>query len=233
MDVGPAGGAPRKRGRPAQITLEQVASAATEIGLERLTVQAVADHLGVTRAAVYHYVEGTDELRRLAAHRLLPAFEILAEEHDSWQDWLRSYVDAGRHWRLQNAHLLVEVTVNVADLPWLLVIADEGMGRLMEAGFTAQRAGEAIQFISGLLWINTFDEVLARESPGGRHPQATAMALAEQRGEIVIEHLPLGTGAAAFSNPERRLRREIDWAITALELELARTIEASEPEAAG
>ena len=41
--------------------------ACVEIGLEHVTVQAVADRLGVTRAALYNYVGSSDELRRLAA----------------------------------------------------------------------------------------------------------------------------------------------------------------------
>lgn len=214
--------APRRRGRPSQITLDQVVRAAAVIGLEDLTVQAVADHLGVTRAAVYHYVESTEELRRLAAYGLLPSFDLIVGERDTWQDWLRAFAAAGRNWRLQNAHLLTQVSVGVSELPWMLVVIDEGIDRLMKAGFTTERAGSALQFVGGLLWINSHDEIVARQSPGGRHPQAVAMARSVHRSDLNLKHIPDNVEILAFSDPDGRFHREVEWAIAALELELAR-----------
>jgi AcrR family transcriptional regulator len=213
--------APRRRGRPSQITLDQVVRAAAEIGLEDLTVQAVADHLGVTRAAVYHYVESTEELRRLAAYGLLPSFELIVGDLDTWQDWLRAFAAAGRSWRLQHAHLLAQVSVGVSELPWMLVVIDEGIDRLMKAGFTSERAGHALQFVGGLLWINSHDEIVARQSPGGRHPQAVAMERSLHRSDLNLRHIPDNVELLAFSDPEGRFRREVEWAISALELDLA------------
>jgi AcrR family transcriptional regulator len=214
---------PRRRGRPPQITLDQVVRAAAEIGLEDLTVQAVADHLGVTRAAVYHYVESTDELRRLAAYGLLPAFELIVADLETWQDWLRAFAAAGRKWRLENAHLLEQLSIGVSELPWMLVVLDEGIDRLLKAGFSLNRAGHALQFVGGLLWINSHDEIVARQAPGGRHPQAVAMQRSVHRSDLNLEHIPDNVDLLAFANPDDRFRREIEWAISALELELSQS----------
>jgi AcrR family transcriptional regulator len=213
--------APRRRGRPSQITLEQVVDAAARLGLADLTVQAVADHLGVTRAAVYYYVSSTEELRRIAAHRLLPAFDVLAGDHATWQEWLRAFAEAGRRWRLANADLMAEVWVPMAELPSLLVVADEGIEVLVAAGFPAMRAAHAIQFVVGLVWINTHDEIVARSSPEGRHPQGARITQTVAEADLGLRHIPVEAAQLAFGDPDARFQRELGWAIGALEAELA------------
>ena len=44
-----------------------IVAAAHELGLERLTLRAVADHLGVSISALYHHVSSKEDLMRLAA----------------------------------------------------------------------------------------------------------------------------------------------------------------------
>ncbi len=53
-----------KVGRPPRISRQMIAEAANEIGLDGLTLRAVADHLDVTIAALYHHVSGKDDLMR-------------------------------------------------------------------------------------------------------------------------------------------------------------------------
>ena len=56
-----------KIGRPARIDRAMIARAAYEIGLDRVTMKAVADHLGVSVPGLYHHVQGRDDLMRLGA----------------------------------------------------------------------------------------------------------------------------------------------------------------------
>jgi AcrR family transcriptional regulator len=210
----------RRRGRPSQITFEQVVEAAVHLGLEHITVQAVADHLGVTRAAVYYYVSSSEELRRIAAHRLLPSFDVMTGEHATWQEWLRSFAAAGRQWRLANADLVAQVAIPMSQLPSLLVVVDEGIEILEAAGFPTERAGHALQFIGSILWINSQDEVVARQS-GGHHPQGAGIGQAMADADLGLRHIASDRARHAFDDPDARFQREIDWAISALELELA------------
>src|SRR5690606_10443387 len=53
-----------KVGRPARINRQMIAEAAHELGLDGLTLRSVADHLGVSIAALYHHVSGKDDLLR-------------------------------------------------------------------------------------------------------------------------------------------------------------------------
>lgn len=59
---------PRKPvGRPARIDSQAIFDAALELGLDQLTMRAVADQLGVSISTLYQYVKNRSELVRLAA----------------------------------------------------------------------------------------------------------------------------------------------------------------------
>lgn len=213
----------RGRGRPPVITREQVVDAATRIGLQHLTVQAVADELGVTRAAIYHYVDGVDDLRRLAAYETVPRFAVLRGDHQSWHDWVRAFARACRAWRLEQGDVLLQVTVDPAQLDWFLVIVDEGIDVLVRAGFSEVGAGHALHFVGGVVWINTQDEIIARSSPDGRHPQASEVARTVADQDHELSHVRRNVTGVAFADPDARFERELRWVIDALEVELARS----------
>mgnify|MGYP001792856888 CR=1 FL=1 len=63
------------RGRPPRIRLEDVVDAACRLGLEGLTVVAVANQLGVRDSAIYRYVDSREELLHLVADRALDDFD--------------------------------------------------------------------------------------------------------------------------------------------------------------
>ncbi|GAA4915650.1 AcrR family transcriptional regulator [Nonomuraea thailandensis] len=58
-------------GRTASFTLGDVVEAGTRIGLDQLSMQGVADALGVTTAALYRHVTGRSELERLVGEAIL------------------------------------------------------------------------------------------------------------------------------------------------------------------
>ena len=67
----PRGAARRRVGRPPQISRQAIAEAAQQVGLGNLTLKAVADHLGVSVAGLYHHIRGKEDLLRLAADQAL------------------------------------------------------------------------------------------------------------------------------------------------------------------
>jgi hypothetical protein len=100
-------------------------------------------------------------------------------------------------------------------------VIDEGIEVLVGAGFSIERAGHAIQFIGSLVWINSQDELVARQSPGGHHPQGAGIGQTMATTDLGLRHIATNHAERAFDQPEARFRREIDWAIRALELDLA------------
>ncbi|ALJ19696.1 hypothetical protein AOA12_07165 [Microbacterium sp. No. 7] len=62
-------------------------------GIDALTVQRVADALGVQRSAIYHYVDGRDGLLHVLAERLAERL-VLPEPGDDWRSYLRASFSA-------------------------------------------------------------------------------------------------------------------------------------------
>jgi AcrR family transcriptional regulator len=68
--------ASRQGGRPPLIALDDVIRVGRELGLQRLSINAVAARLGVSATALYRHVEGRWELERLVGEALLSELEL-------------------------------------------------------------------------------------------------------------------------------------------------------------
>jgi AcrR family transcriptional regulator len=68
--------APRQGGRPPQITLDDVIAIGRDLGMRRLSINAVAARLGVSATALYRHVEGRWDLERLVGESLLAELDL-------------------------------------------------------------------------------------------------------------------------------------------------------------
>ncbi len=84
----------KQRGRPATITRADVVDAALglarEVGLDRFTIQQLADELGVAPMTTYHYVSSRSELVQLVVEELLSRVEIPGPETGRWDVQLKT-----------------------------------------------------------------------------------------------------------------------------------------------
>jgi AcrR family transcriptional regulator len=78
-------------GRPRRLTLGAVVEAASQIGLEELSMSTLAVRLGVGIATIYTYVESRDELLRLVAARRAWR-PHLVENNQHWSEVVRAHV---------------------------------------------------------------------------------------------------------------------------------------------
>src|SRR5262249_46519939 len=85
--------AARKAGRPPRISQAMIAEAAREVGLDGLTLRAVADHLGVSVGALYHHVAGREEIIRLAAEESRRAVPAPVDTGQHWAQWLLEWAN--------------------------------------------------------------------------------------------------------------------------------------------
>ncbi len=87
----------RRRGRPPRLSRDHIVDAACELGIENLTMAAVAERLGVTHQSLYGWVQDRDELIDLVSDRLIRQIEILPPADSAeWRDSLRSYANGLR-----------------------------------------------------------------------------------------------------------------------------------------
>lgn len=76
-------------GRPARLDLDRIVAAASAMDLDTLTMQAVAERLGVATSALYRWVDGREGLLDLVSSRM--ADRITPDEPptaETWRAWL-------------------------------------------------------------------------------------------------------------------------------------------------
>lgn len=143
--------APRQRGRPRQITRERIVSAARSLAFDELTMQAVADVLGVDPKALNYHVGDREALRELVA---VEAFAVELGRIDmpaggDWRDVLRRYATA-----LRDATVTLGELVTYFRLPVSGIGALEPVERvlqdLVDAGFSVADAGHILRLVSEL-----------------------------------------------------------------------------------
>jgi AcrR family transcriptional regulator len=80
-----------KVGRPARIDRPAIAEAVLDIGLDGISMKAVADNLGVSVAGLYHHVGNRRELLVLAAEHSLSRVAAPEDTGQHWDEWLREW----------------------------------------------------------------------------------------------------------------------------------------------
>jgi AcrR family transcriptional regulator len=138
------------RGRPRRLSLEQIIDAALNIGLEDMTVQKVADALGVARAVLYNYVGSREELAQIATANLANAHPFPKDIGQPWDAYVRDYAGAlhaffSRHGTLVKSYVdgaLGPLIQTEGAEMWLSVLTREGF-----TGTEALRLQEAIEAV--------------------------------------------------------------------------------------
>jgi AcrR family transcriptional regulator len=78
-----------KRGRPARLSRDAIAGAALDLGVTRLSMNALAEHLGVAKSSLYGWVSSREELLGLVSNvvmeRCLPTDDPVDGD---WRTWL-------------------------------------------------------------------------------------------------------------------------------------------------
>lgn len=141
-----AGGRPV--GRPARIDRDAIAEAVLTLGLDGISMKAVADHLGVSVPGLYHHVANRRELLLLAAERSMARVAPPEDRGQHWDEWLRewarhvytSFVDAPEIL----AHFMS------GELAWesMVDVIDSVLRVLGRAGFEASDAMSAFDTVA-------------------------------------------------------------------------------------
>jgi TetR/AcrR family tetracycline transcriptional repressor len=148
-----AAAAPRRtRGRPAKISREQIVAAARSVASRHLTMQAVADSLGVSRKALHYYVGDRQGLLSLVvADRFeseLGRIELPA--HDDWQSVLRSYTRAFRDGLIQVGIAVDHTPLRGAGAAAALSLAEHVIAVLLNAGFGPDDARRGLTALANI-----------------------------------------------------------------------------------
>jgi AcrR family transcriptional regulator len=177
----------RKRGDRAGITPARVIQAAREIRPGELTVKAVADRLGVDRAAIHHHVGDLDSLRELIArdafHGSLAPVAIPVDS--SWQESCRILAVSMHNAMLAAGSLGAYLQFSLADVGALEPV-EHTLRAMMAAGFDDETAARSLATLSTLAMAIARERLQTPQLAG--HPQVPELRQA-------LQHDPAGAFA--------------------------------------
>ncbi|WP_194839881.1 MULTISPECIES: TetR/AcrR family transcriptional regulator [Aeromicrobium] len=139
----------RKPGRPRALTVEVIAQAALDDGIDSFSMPSVARRLGVAHSGLYRYVTDRDDL-------LVRAMDIAYQDAVwpgsdlSWEELLRELGEST--WRACDAHPGLDRATQMAPRPAPSVLAQMPgwVSQVQKGGFTREDAAVAVEFVLAL-----------------------------------------------------------------------------------
>jgi AcrR family transcriptional regulator len=125
-----------------------IAEAAHDLGLEGLTLKAVADHLGVSVAALYHHVSGKDDLMRVAAEESTRAIPLPVDRGQHWAQWLLDWANYNRAVFTAQPGLLGQYLEGAIQPESVVQNLEAILSVLVREGFSVQDANAAYELVT-------------------------------------------------------------------------------------
>lgn len=125
-----------------------IAEAAHDLGLEGLTLKAVADHLGVSVAALYHHVSGKDDLMRVAAEESTRAIPLPVDRGQHWAQWLLDWANYNRAVFTAQPGLLGQYLEGAIQPESVVQNLETILSVLVREGFSVQDANAAYELVT-------------------------------------------------------------------------------------
>jgi AcrR family transcriptional regulator len=174
--------APARRGRPSKIDRDAIAEAVLEIGLDRSSMKAVAEHLGVSVPGLYHHVRNRKELLLLAAQRSMSQMRLPFQEGQHWSEWLREWGRYSRNAFIEEPAVLNQFLSGAVSWEQVVEVVDSAIQVLTRQGFTPASALAAWDAIGGCAVGSAVVAIRCRASTdAGRPPIAEWHRLLAQR----------------------------------------------------
>ncbi|MEZ0050593.1 TetR/AcrR family tetracycline transcriptional repressor [Mycobacterium sp. MAA66] len=159
-----------RRGRPARISRDQIVSAALGVVPEPVTMQAVADALGVDRKSLNYHVGDRETLLSLMATAVFQSefSRIPPPSQDDWRAVLRWFAETMRRAIRMfgiNDTFPIEGALGLTSLHK----AEYLLKTLVDAGFEVEQAARATNVVIELALTSARDSLL--RAGNGKHPQ--------------------------------------------------------------
>ncbi|MGI0130511.1 MAG: TetR/AcrR family transcriptional regulator, partial [Thermoplasmata archaeon] len=168
-----------KPGPRPTIDRDRIIAAARDIGLEGITMQAIAAHLGVSSAALYRYVKDRDEVVAAAAGTILGELDIDFDgKADDWREFLRECARRIRRALLAHPPVTEHAVLRGHIGESALRLSDRTYEVLTRAGFTDEQAYRSFRLVAAIACTSARDELNVAANPDHVHPQILEMVLA-------------------------------------------------------
>ncbi len=208
---------PPRRGRPPQISREQIVAAARSVPCEQLTMKAIADALGVSRKALHYHVGDKEGLLNLVVADLFEA--ELANINLPAADWrlvLRAWARAFRDGVLQVGVPGTYIQLHGMAGMTAMKLTERVLQSLFDAGFDEALARRGLNVMSNVAMMHANIGLIKAQHQGMYPPEAE---LADVLGQSMAEEFPaLRRMLAVVQNeaPDDQFEFELDLAIAGL-----------------
>lgn len=167
-----------------------IAEAAHELGLDGLTLRAVAKHLDVSIAALYHHVSSKDDLMRLAAEYSVARVPLPEDRGQHWAIWLSEWADYNLDAFLARPGLLTQFLEGAIAPEVIAPNVDTILGVLVRQGFTVLEANSAYELVTSCALGTAVSVIREREADAAGEPIGDAhRRLLDQRGPDELPYL--------------------------------------------
>jgi AcrR family transcriptional regulator len=211
---------PRRRGRPQQISREQIIDAAVRLDPGDLRMADVAKALDVGTAALYNHVKDREELLALVAARIMEETEYDDFEPGpdaTWQDWVTAFATAVRAAVLAHPQLLQYVRVTSAPTSLRLDRIEHLATAMARAGFGNADVQHCVQHIYTLVLGEAWQRSLAVD---GEDPQFAEFGRGVRERRGALPHLE--AMIAALPDPGEQFAFALETLLTGLARRLSR-----------
>ena len=197
-----------RRGRPPRIDRAAIARAAGEIPLSDLSLQAVADRLGVSVPGLYHYVQGRDELFALAAEQSVRRLPLPVDRDQHWAVWLHEWAVYIRSAFVSDPGLLKQYVDGAIGVEVKADNIDAALAVCIRQGFSASEALAVYDLVSECALgaaVSQIREDRAREEGRPFHRELRRILA---RGDRSLPHLGMILGEEEFE-PSARFHTQV------------------------
>jgi TetR/AcrR family tetracycline transcriptional repressor len=201
----------RIQGKHAGLERSQILAAARSLDPSTLTMKAVADHLGVDRKALHHYVTDRDTLLRLVAEDIFSASfspSPIAEQNE-WQAACRAYAHGITTSAIAVGALSEHLRLDMLLATTMLATTEAVLGTLVAAGFTDETAVRSLALLTNICLAYARDvEISSRR---GEHPRLDLLRSAlEATDSETFENLERIAASATDTYDHRQLDYSLD-----------------------
>jgi AcrR family transcriptional regulator len=192
-----------KVGRRPRIDRMMIARAAKEVGLDKLTMKAVADFLGVSVAGLYHHVEGRDDLIRLGAEYSAAQIPVPVDHGQHWTSWLLEWAHYVHGAFVTQPALLGQFLNGSIAVDRMASDMDTVFGVLSRHGFSPIEALEAYGLVNDCAIGAAVAEIRQRESRGERRQPFSEFngILANEPSDALPHFRRVASSARSMKNP--------------------------------
>ncbi len=172
---GPALTGPARVGRPPRIDRDAIAAAVLDIGLDRASMKAVAERLGVSVPGLYHHVRNRKELPLLAAERSLAQVQVPEDRGQHWSEWLREWGRYSRASLVDDPELFNQFLSGALSWDSMVEVIDSVILVLTGQGFSPQQAMAAWDAVGRVALGSVAETIRQRAALAAGHPWAAEL----------------------------------------------------------